>query len=79
MPMVVTQGAVCACPEVTATVHDPASLRRVREGEAVREEFTMTSTTTRERRPKITLLTYSNPSMLAQHWFEELTRLVPTN
>ena len=21
MPMVVTQGAVCACPEVTATVH----------------------------------------------------------
>ena len=57
--------------------HDPASLRGVREGEAVREEFTMTSTTTRERRPKMTLLTYSNPSMLAQHWFEELTRLVP--
>ncbi len=58
--------------------HDPASLRGVREGEAVREEFTMTSTTTRERRQQMTLLTYSNPSMLVQNWFEELTRLVPT-
>ena len=59
--------------------HDPASLRGVREGEAVREEFTMSSKTTGWRRPKITVPTYSNTSILVQNWFEELKRLVPTD
>ncbi len=47
MPMVVTQGAVCACQGVTATVHTmPPRCCGVREGEAVREEFTVNSKST---------------------------------
>ena len=59
--------------------HDPASLRSVREGEVVREEFTMKSKFTGERRPTMTALTYSNTSILVQNWLEALTRLVPVD
>ena len=57
--------------------HDPAALRGVREGEAVREELTMSSKTAGWRRPKTTALAYSNTSIPVLNRFEELTRRFP--